>query len=139
MSEAMVMMNMNERQRSLYLAEMAGQRKDVAAGVLLAFFLGSFGAHQFYLGRNGLAIFYLVFFWTGVPGIIAIVECFFMPGRVREYNDTLAATVAAQVMGMTAGAAPVSRYGSNICPACGAALAGGLNFCGSCGARAATA
>ena len=138
MSEAMVMMNMNERQRSLYLAEMAGRRKDAAIGVMLAFFLGSFGAHQFYLGRNGLAIFYLVFFWTGIPGIIAIVECFFMPGRVREYNDTLAVTVAAQVIGMTAGAAPAASHSANICQSCGTALAGGLNFCGSCGARAAT-
>ena len=138
MSEAMVMMNMNERQRSLYLAEMAGRRKDAAIGVMLAFFLGSFGAHQFYLGRNGLAIFYLVFFWTGIPGIIAIVECFFMPGRVREYNDTLAVTVAAQVIGMTAGAAPAASHSTNVCQSCGTALAGGLNFCGSCGARAAT-
>ncbi|ELZ28229.1 TM2 domain-containing protein [Halosimplex carlsbadense 2-9-1] len=41
---------------------------------LLAILLGSFGAHKFYLGNNKLGIIYLCFFWTGIPGIIGIIE-----------------------------------------------------------------
>jgi len=41
---------------------------------LLAFFLGGFGAHKFYLGKIGLGILYLVFFWTFIPAIIAFIE-----------------------------------------------------------------
>lgn len=41
---------------------------------ILAFFLGGFGAHKFYLGRTGFGVLYLVFFWTFIPSAIAFVE-----------------------------------------------------------------
>lgn len=41
---------------------------------LLALFLGGFGAHHFYLGRTGLGMLYLLFFWTLIPGFIAFFE-----------------------------------------------------------------
>ncbi len=43
---------------------------------LLAFLLGGFGAHKFYLGEIGLGILYLLFFWSGIPSLVAFVECF---------------------------------------------------------------
>jgi len=72
-------------------------RRDEVVGVLLALFLGSFGLHQFYLRRTGLGILYACFFWTGIPGIIGFFECFFMPGRVREYNAMQASAIAASL------------------------------------------
>lgn len=56
------------------------------AGVLVALILGSFGAHHFYLGRNGWGILYLLFCWTGIPTLLGFIECFFMPARVRRFN-----------------------------------------------------
>lgn len=41
---------------------------------LLALFLGGIGAHQFYAGRIATGVFYLLFCWTGIPAIIALVE-----------------------------------------------------------------
>ena len=41
---------------------------------LLAIFLGGLGIHKFYLGKNGKGILYLVFCWTYIPALIAIVE-----------------------------------------------------------------
>ncbi|MGB8847887.1 MAG: TM2 domain-containing protein, partial [Terracidiphilus sp.] len=70
-------------------------RRDEVVGVLLALFLGSFGLHHFYLRRTGLGILYACFFWSGIPGLIGFFECFFMPGRVREYNAMQAAAIAA--------------------------------------------
>ncbi|QPV61370.1 NINE protein [Halosimplex litoreum] len=52
--------------------ESGNDERIVAA--LLAILLGSFGAHKFYLGNTKLGIVYLCFFWTGIPGIIGIVE-----------------------------------------------------------------
>lgn len=49
-------------------------RKSRLAAILLAFFLGGFGAHKFYLGSIGLGILYLLFCWTGIPVIVAIIE-----------------------------------------------------------------
>jgi TM2 domain-containing membrane protein YozV len=97
--EYSLMQGMTEQQQQIFLGQFNAIRKDVTVGVLLAFFLGSFGAHRFYLGEMGLGILYFVFFWTGIPGLVALIECFFMPGRVREYNWVHANLVATQVRG----------------------------------------
>ena len=44
----------------------------VAAG--LAFFLGGFGIHKFYLGQIGWGIVYLIFCWTFIPAFVAFIE-----------------------------------------------------------------
>lgn len=41
---------------------------------LLALFVGGFGVHKFYLGQTGIGVVYLLFCWTGIPGIIAFIE-----------------------------------------------------------------
>lgn len=48
--------------------------KSRIAAALLAFFLGGFGIHKFYLGRPVWGIFYLLFCWTFIPAVIAFVE-----------------------------------------------------------------
>lgn len=50
-----------------------GHKSRVAA-ILLAFFLGGFGVHKFYLGRVGQGILYLLFCWTFIPAIVAFIE-----------------------------------------------------------------
>ena len=70
-------------------------RRDEVVGILLALFLGTFGVHHFYLRRMGLGVLYCLFCWTGIPAILGVIECFFMPGRVREFNAIQAATIAA--------------------------------------------
>jgi TM2 domain-containing membrane protein YozV/type II secretory pathway pseudopilin PulG len=42
--------------------------------LLITFFLGGIGAHKFYVKKYGLGILYLLFFWTGIPGLVAFVE-----------------------------------------------------------------
>lgn len=44
------------------------------AAVLFAILLGCFGAHKFYLGKIGMGLLYLLFCWTGIPGIIGVIE-----------------------------------------------------------------
>lgn len=45
----------------------------IVAGVL-ALLVGGLGIHKFYLGKIGLGIVYILFFWTFIPAIIAFVE-----------------------------------------------------------------
>jgi TM2 domain-containing membrane protein YozV/Tfp pilus assembly major pilin PilA len=49
--------------------------KDKVAAGFLAFFLGGFGVHRFYLGQ-WWGIFYLIFWGTLLPSIISFIEAF---------------------------------------------------------------
>jgi TM2 domain-containing membrane protein YozV len=135
--------NWSDQQRAVFQAQMSAWQKDEVVGVLLALFLGTFGAHHFYLRRPGLGVLYAVFFWTGVPTIVSLVECFFMPGRVRQYNLALATYFASQLaatapaMNPAPAVNPAPAAGAQPCPACGAPVPAGANFCGRCGTRVA--
>ncbi len=48
--------------------------RDRVIAAVLAIFLGTFGAHQFYLGRKAKGCLYLAFYWTGIPTLAGIVE-----------------------------------------------------------------
>lgn len=50
-----------------------GQKSRIVAAIL-AFFLGGFGIHKFYLGQIGWGIVYLLFCWTFIPSIVAFIE-----------------------------------------------------------------
>jgi hypothetical protein len=141
----------------LFQQQYEAVRRDEIVGVLLALLLGCFGVHHFYLGRTGMGILYLCFFWTGIPAILGFVECFFMPGRVRMYNAIQAAAIAASLgipipgfpgyappfYAQPAYAAPQQTVVAETtappvtalmaCPNCGQVNAAGARFCSGCG------
>jgi TM2 domain-containing membrane protein YozV len=131
--------NLNDEQKAVFYAQMSAIQKDEVVGVLLALFLGTFGAHHFYLRRNGLGIMYVLFCWTGIPAIAGLIECFFMPGRVRQFNAEQATILAASLQyaapgaGGVAGVVPSASFVSAACPSCGAPLVAGVKFCSRCG------
>ncbi len=58
--------------------------KNKITAALLAFFLGGFGAHKFYLGETTQGILYLLFFWTCIPAFIALIEFCVLLGISEE-------------------------------------------------------
>jgi TM2 domain-containing membrane protein YozV len=56
------------------LGAIAPNGKSRLAAALFAFFLGGFGAHKFYLGKAGMGVLYLIFCWTFIPAIVALIE-----------------------------------------------------------------
>lgn len=52
---------------------------------VLAIFLGGLGIHKFYMGEIGWGVVYLLFCWTGVPAIVALVE-----GIIYLFSDDTA-------------------------------------------------
>ena len=48
--------------------------KSKVVAALLAFFLGGFGVHKFYLGQTALGVIYLLFCWTFIPALVAVIE-----------------------------------------------------------------
>jgi TM2 domain-containing membrane protein YozV len=63
--------------------------KKTSTAVLLAAFLGGFGAHRFYLDRPFLGIWSILFCWTLIPAIAAFFFLFMAKYFVREYNVKL--------------------------------------------------
>ncbi len=125
---------MTDPQRVAFQAEYFARRKDSLIGVLLAVFLGSFGAHRFYLGQNGIAIIYILFCWTLIPHLIALIEAFFMPGRVLRWNEQMAYEVANRVrMGSAAVVPPTAPGATVFCTQCGKPIPAGAQFCAGCG------
>lgn len=81
--------------QAIFYEQYEATRRDEVVGILLALFLGGFGVHHFYLRRTGLGVLYCCFCWTPLPWVLGFIECFFMPGRVREFNAIQAAGIAA--------------------------------------------
>ncbi len=51
-----------------------GQGVSKVALLLITFFLGGIGGHKFYQKKYLQGILYMIFFWTYIPGIVALIE-----------------------------------------------------------------
>ncbi|WP_322403276.1 TM2 domain-containing protein [Massilia luteola] len=74
------------------MAAATGNIKSQSVAAVLAAFVGGIGIHRFYLRSPISGIFYILFCWTGIPGLIALVETFiytFMSQQswARKYNN----------------------------------------------------
>lgn len=49
-------------------------KKSWVVALLLNFFLGGIGVHKFYLGKKTAGILYLIFFWTFIPSLLALID-----------------------------------------------------------------
>jgi TM2 domain-containing membrane protein YozV len=129
--------------QAIFYQQYEAVRRDEVVGILLALFLGTFGAHHFYLRRTGLGVLYLCFFWSGIPAIMGFIECFFMPSRVREFNAIQAAGIAGALgipmpifgQPMSAAAAPPADQtaAEKRCPRCSQTNPASARFCSGCG------
>ena len=83
--------------RALMLFE--ANKKTVLVAYLLWFFLGAFGAHNFYLKRTGVAVAQIILTLTIVGMLITVVwvlvDAFLIPGWVRNQNNLLAVQLGA--------------------------------------------
>ncbi len=91
------MQGLSEQQRMIFMGQMSSQRKDPNTALLLSLLLGGVGAHRFYMGEVGLGAIYLIFAFTFVPALVALLECFVIRDRVTNYNNLKALDIAQQV------------------------------------------
>jgi TM2 domain-containing membrane protein YozV len=73
-------------------AAVTGNIKSQSVATVLAAFVGGIGIHRFYLRSPVTGIFYILFCWTGIPGLIALIETLvyaFMSQQnwARKYNN----------------------------------------------------
>ena len=97
LTELSLMQEMTDQQKTVFLSEYNNCKKSTAVAVVLALLLGGLGAHRFYLNKIISGIIYLLFCWTFIPSIIALLECLFMSGTVKKYNETKAIDLSQKV------------------------------------------
>lgn len=66
-----------------------GRNVSKVAYVLLALFLGGLGIHNFYAGKTGLGILYLVFCWTFIPAIAALIQAIIAICKKSDANGQI--------------------------------------------------
>ena len=62
------------------------KRSRTVAGIL-ALLLGTVGAHKFYQGKYVQGILFLLFFWTFIPGVLAMIEGAHLLGSDDDFED----------------------------------------------------
>ena len=104
--------DLSESERLMFQTEYQTVKKSSTTAVVLAFFLGGIGAHRFYMGQVGLGVLYLCSEdWSArgidaaagaaaaaitiipISAVVALVDCFLMPGRVRAFNKAKAEAI----------------------------------------------
>ena len=88
---------LSENEKNTFNYKYERQKKTVSTGVLLALFVGGFGIHKFWLSEIVPGVLYLLFCWTFIPSIIALIECFFMKNTVNNYNYRLAQDIFKEI------------------------------------------
>jgi len=61
-------------------------RWDNFVAAVLAFTLGTFGVHWFFLGNRRRGFWYAVFFWTAIPTILGIIDGAILLGSAVRDN-----------------------------------------------------
>lgn len=88
------------QEKMMFMNEYNSSKKSVTTGVLLALFLGGLGIHKFWIGSPGVGVLYLLFCWTFIPAIIAIIDACLMGNAVQKYNGRVANDAYQKVMMM---------------------------------------
>jgi len=94
LEELVALQTIPDKNRPLFMSKYAAEQKKAVIGILLALFLGGFGAHKFWQGKTTAGVLYILFFWTGIPALISLIECFLMSGWCRKHNQHLASSLA---------------------------------------------
>lgn len=72
------------------------ENKSTFLAGLLALLLGNFGVHKFYMGDNVWGIIYLIFFWTGIPALLGLVEGIILVSNAIKADNSNGDSIVAE-------------------------------------------
>jgi TM2 domain-containing membrane protein YozV len=116
-------MGLSTQEQILIEQRVTNEAKSAGAAYLLWFFLGTLGAHRFYLGKTGSGVAQLILFvlgWitmsvgVGVVLLIAlgiwwIVDAFLIPGIIANQKEEVRGRLTEQTLLMNEPTEPVKR------------------------------
>lgn len=83
-----VLKELDEFQRVQFVFFYRQNYKKLGVAYLWLIFFGVFGIHKLYLNKR-IGWFYLLFCWTLIPALLAVVDIFLLPFQVKKYNKNL--------------------------------------------------
>lgn len=91
------LINVYQKEDGTYIIEEATEGRIANNGykiqkvkfLLFTFFLGGFGVHKFITGRTMQGVIYLLFFWTWIPGILAMAEFIIACCKDKDENGMI--------------------------------------------------
>src|SRR5579862_3537192 len=90
---ALLTVDLDCSQQKFFQGEYGRHRRSPIVALLLCLLLGNFGAHEFYFGRVLSGLVRLLFSWTFVPWLLALVEAPRVPAYAKRYNIELAQSI----------------------------------------------
>lgn len=106
MNNLHVKQSLNSQQLLILSSEYDSKKKDSLIMYLLWFFLGSIGAHRYYLGDVGRGI--AMTLTLGGLGFWALIDVFFIGSRLKRKNAKLETNILSQIQASTPQQAPVA-------------------------------
>lgn len=105
-------MTLSTQQQMLIEQRVTNEAKSTGAAYLLWFFLGTLGAHRFYLGRPGSAVVQLLMTIIGwltivlvvgifiliAVGIWVLVDAFLIPGMIQAHKEKVRQSLSMNAM-----------------------------------------
>ena len=83
-----VLQQLNEQERIQFVFFYRQNTKKLGIAYLWLLFFGIFGLQKFYLNKRSGWL-YLLFSWTLIPSVLAVIDIFLLPFQVRKYNRKL--------------------------------------------------
>ena len=90
---------MTSDQKFLFLSAFNSLKKNTGVALTLCLLFGHSGVHNYYLGFTATGIFGTLFFWTGIPTLLAILDLFSLKSRIRKINNELAVDLSNKIKG----------------------------------------
>ncbi|QGQ46631.1 TM2 domain-containing protein [Metabacillus sediminilitoris] len=89
--------NLDQHQQAILASEFDKKKKSKGITFLFWFFLGTFGAHRFYLGQTGYAVAMLLLGWAtfGIWPLIDGIVC--LVSKVDKLNEEIERDIISQI------------------------------------------
>ena len=102
---------MSTQQQMLVEQRLSNEKKSTGVAYLLWFFLATFAAHRFYLGKTASAMLMVFLFWGGLIlsivyigffmliafGVWILVDAFLIPGMIEQDANSKRARISNEV------------------------------------------
>ena len=81
---------LDENEKGYFFIQFQSEKRTVTAGVLISLLFGWFGLQKFYLGDLKGGVLSILFSWTFIPFVLALIDATQMDKLIHDYNCFIA-------------------------------------------------